>query len=54
MRDCIGCKLIYNDQILSTDLFDKSSFMSGIILYEVIAFYNKKYLYPQNALHKHS
>ena len=52
MRDCIGCKLVYNDQILSTDLFDKSSFMSGIILYEVIAFYNKKYLYLEDHLQR--
>jgi branched-chain amino acid aminotransferase len=52
MRDCIGCKLIFNDQVLSTDLFDKSSFMSGIILYEVIAFYNKKYLYLEDHLQR--
>jgi len=52
MRDCIGCKLIYNEQFLSTDLFDKSSFMSGIILYEVIAFYDKKYLYLEDHLQR--
>ncbi len=52
MRDCIGCKLIYNDQVFSTDLFDKSSFMTGVILYEVIAFYNKKYLYLEDHLHR--
>ncbi len=52
MRDCIGCKLIYNDQVLSTDLFDKSSFMSGIILYEVIAFFNKKYLYLEDHMQR--
>lgn len=52
MRDCIGCKIVYNDQVLSTDLFDKSSFMSGIILYEVIAFYNKKYLYLEDHLQR--
>lgn len=52
MRDCIGCKLIFNDQVLSKDLFNKTSFMSGIILYEVIAFYNKKYLYLEDHLQR--
>ncbi len=52
MRDCIGSKLIFDDQILSTDLFNKSSFMSGVILYEVIAFYDKKYLYLADHLQR--
>lgn len=52
MRDCIGSKLIYDGRILSTDFFSKSSFMSGIILYEVIAFYRKKYLYLDDHLQR--
>jgi branched-chain amino acid aminotransferase len=50
MRDCIGKKFFFNDEIVSTDLFKKSDFMSGIMLYEVIAFHNKKYLFLEDHL----
>jgi len=45
MRACAGDYFIYNDKILSTKEFDKSKLYRGKALYEVIGFYNKKFLY---------
>lgn len=52
MRDCTGAYFILNGEILPTDKFDKSGFMGGVILYEVIAFHNHKYLYLEDHLER--
>lgn len=52
MRDCTGIYFILNREILPTEKFDKSGFMGGVILYEVIAFHNRKYLYLEDHLER--
>ncbi|MCK4678128.1 MAG: aminotransferase class IV [Bacteroidales bacterium] len=52
MRDCIGDKFILNDRVLATSEFDKSSLLKGKSLYEVISFYNRKFLYLEDHMHR--
>ncbi|MCK5838700.1 MAG: aminotransferase class IV family protein, partial [Bacteroidales bacterium] len=48
----IGEKFILNDTVLPTNRFDKSSLLKGKALYEVISFYNRKFLYLEDHMQR--
>ena len=52
MRDCIGERFILNDTVLPTNRFNKSTLLKCKALYEVISFYNRKFLYLEDHMQR--